>query len=304
MLYRMQDHAGITQSTRNNMSGDIRVLVDSVACLPEEVVAHCRIGVIRVRLAANGRTYCDTSESLPPAEVRILQETPTIDTTPWPPEHYAGAYCEAGTASSILLHVVAFSQFTSTISLARAGAALAQEATPGLRVEVFDSASTGMAQGLIAKAAAEAACAERDIDEVIRAAALTRSRVRTLFALDSLRYVARTGRVGGLTTWATSMLRVLPLVGLAQGKERPLGLVRSKAAALRRLIEVVERETTDDAVLHIGVVECGWREQAEEFSRLAKERLGAAECLIAEASPATQVVAGPGMLSVAYYAEE
>ena len=202
------------------MSSDIRILVDSVACLPEEVVTHYRIGVIPVRIGADGRSYCDTSESLSPDTVRMLQQSPTIDTTPWPPQHYSRAYCAAGKSASTLLHVAAFSQFTSTISLARAGAAMAQEANPGLRVEVFDSASTGLAQGFIAKAAATAIGADRETDEVIHAAELTRSRVRTLFALDSLRYVARTGRVGGLAAWATSLLHMVPLVGLAQGKER------------------------------------------------------------------------------------
>jgi DegV family protein with EDD domain len=285
------------------MSNHIRIMVDSVACLPEEVVTRYRIGVIPVRIGDNGGSYRDTSESLPPDKVRMLQESQTVDTTPWPPEHYARAYCAAGESANTLLHVAAFSQFTSTISLARAGAAMAQEANPMLRVEVFDSASTGLAQGFIAKAAAAAIHADSDIHEVIHAAELTRSRVRTLFALDSLRYVARTGRVGALTTWTASLLHVVPLVGLVQGKERPLGLVRSRSAAIRRLLEVIEREMTGDSVLHLGVVRSGWREEAEELRRLAAERLDPAECLLVEASPATQVVAGPGMLSVAYYAE-
>jgi len=297
------DSARIALAARCRMKSDTRIMVDSVACLPEAVAEEHGITVIPVRIAVAGTTYCDTFESLSSTQIRSLQESPTIDTTPWPPEHYARCYQSAGASAKNVLHVVASSQFTSTISLARAGAAMAEEWTPGLRVEVIDSATTGIAQGFVARAAAAGAAADAAFGDVRVAAERMRSQVRSLFALDNLRYVARTGRVKGLTAWATSLLRVRPLVGLDQGRERPLGLARSTSIAMERLLLMIEREAGGGSALHIGVVRSGWPDEAEEFRRQATERLGPGECLIAEASPVTQVVAGPGMLDIAYYVD-
>jgi len=70
----------------------VRVLVDSVACLPPDLAGKNGIAVISVRIAAGGTTYRDTPEDLPPELVSQLQESGRIDTTPWPPEHYCERY--------------------------------------------------------------------------------------------------------------------------------------------------------------------------------------------------------------------
>ena len=133
----------------------VRIVTDSVACLPRPLVQSYGLHVIPVRVTAAGVVYRDTDDELDPQRIRALQQTSAIDTTPWPPDVYCREYLEAGRSASVLIHIVAFSQFTSTISLARAGAVMAQEARPGLRVEVFDSATTGIAQGFVALAAAQ-----------------------------------------------------------------------------------------------------------------------------------------------------
>jgi fatty acid-binding protein DegV len=53
-----------------------------------------------------------------------------------------------------VVHVVGASHLTSTISLAKTGARMAEEAIPGLKVELFDSGTFTTAQGFMALAAA------------------------------------------------------------------------------------------------------------------------------------------------------
>ena len=171
----------------------VAVVTDSVACLPQELVDEHDIHIIPVRLTIEGKVYRDTNEDLPPEVVHEFQKLSQIDTTPWPPEFYFQQYKKLSQKVDSIVHVVCFSQFTATISLARAGARMAQEAIPHLRVEVFDSATATMAQGFVALAAARVAVKGKDIDEVVEAANAVKSKVNSIFAFDTLSHLTRTG---------------------------------------------------------------------------------------------------------------
>lgn len=282
----------------------VAVVTDSVACLPQKVINEYGIHIIPVRITVGGKLYRDTDEDLPLELVHEFQSIPKLDTTPWPPEFYFQAYKELSQKANNIVHIVCFSQFTSTISLAKTGAEMAQEAIPQLKVEVLDSATATMAQGFIALAAARAAAGGKDIDGVIEAASTVKSKVNSIFALDTLRYLARTGRINKLAAWASSLLNVKPIVGLSQGKEHPLALARSKSQSIKSLIKLMHESVSSAEPLHVAVMEVERPQEAEELSSVIKEQFQPAEFYLVQFSPVMQVVAGSGLLGVAFYCGE
>jgi len=282
----------------------VAVVTDSVACLPQKVINEYGIHIIPVRITVGGKLYRDTDEDLPLELVHEFQSIPKLDTTPWPPEFYAQAYKELSHKANNIVHIVCFSQFTSTISLAKTGAEMAQEAIPELKVEVLDSATATMAQGFIALAAARAATGGKDIDEVIEAASTVKSKVNSIFALDTLRYLARTGRINKLAAWASSLLNVKPIVGLSQGKEHPLALARSKSQSIKSLIKLMHESVSSAEPLHVAIMEVERPQEAEELSSIIREQFQPAEFYLVQFSPVMQVVAGSGLLGVAFYCGE
>jgi DegV family protein with EDD domain len=267
------------------------------------MVEELDIHVIPVRVTVDGVEYRDVAKDISVADVRRLQEADRIDTTPWSPESYCDHYLHASEGTDSLVHVVAFSSFTSTMSLARAGASMAMQKAQGLRVEVIDSGSTLMAQGFVALAGARVATTGGTMEEVVSVSVATRDAVRTVVSLASLRYVARTGRVPRLTSWANTLLNVKPVVGLAKGKEEPLGLVRSRSQELRTLVDKV-RGLVDrrDGLLHLAVMDTARWENGEELLQRLNDELHPVESFHAALSPVSQVVSGPGLLGVAFYA--
>jgi len=279
------------------------VLTDSVACLPASLVQELSIQVIPVRLTVEGTVYRDMTQELPDMEVHRLQEIGGIDTTPWSPEHYCEQYLHAAGSSDSLLHVVAFSSFTSTMSLALAGAAMARERLPHLHIEVVDSGSTLMAQGFVALAAARAAATGSSLEDVVSAAVGARDVVRMVVSLGSLRYVARTGRVPRLASWASTLLNVKPVVGLAQGREEPLGLVRSRSQEMATLVKKVSRLVQGSGAVRLAVMDTGRWDDGEELLARLRGELSFDESFHAPLSPVSEIVSGPGLLGVAFHAE-
>ncbi len=282
----------------------VAVAVDSVASLPPELVDKYGIHIIPVRVTVAGRVYQDTDEDLPVELVHRFQKLPQIDTTPWPPEFYFQEYKKLSREADNIVHVVCFSQFTAMISLARAGAMLAQEAIPHLKVEVLDSATVAMAQGFIALAAARAAAEGKSMSEVIEAANAVKSKIDSIFTFDTLSYLARTGRINILASWASSLLKVKPVIRLCHGKVYPVALARSKQKEREKIINRLGEHIKDGEEQHVAVMEAGHPAEAGEMADIIEERFRPAELYITSFTPVMQAVAGPSVLGIAFYGGE
>lgn len=279
----------------------VAIVTDSVACLPDAVARAHGMYRLPVKLSVNGCSYEDTERDLTPALVDAFRGAVTIDTTPWPPEHYSRFYAQLALRHDEILHIVAFSTFTSTMSLAQEGARLASSSRPGLRVEIVDSGTTGMAQGFVALAAARAALSGASLEDCRNAAHAMTGHVQSLFALESLRHVTRTGRATRLAGWASSVLRVTPVVRLVGGREEPVFLARSTSQAIRRMAALVATSGADAAPLHAAVMESEPGQDGCMLADLLHERVRCIQCLVTPFTPVMRIVAGPGVVGVAFY---
>jgi len=280
----------------------VGVVTDSVACLPPDVAQETGIHCLPVRITVGGTTYADTDQQLPASLVCTLRNLPHIDTTPWPPEHYARFYCSLSHRHSSILHVAPFSRFTSTMSLAMEGARLASISHPDLDIAIVDSQTTGMAQAFVALAAAHAALSGASLSDCHDAAQDMVARVTSLFTLASLDHLARTGRVSRLAAWAGSRLRVTPVVRLAAGHERPFVLARSRLQAIRRMADEVTATAAGRSV-HAAVMQSDPDGEAETILRLLTRSSRLVESHIVTFTPVMRVVSGPGVVGVAFYCD-
>ena len=103
------------------------------------------------------------------------------------------------------------------------------------QVEVIDSQTVAMAEGLIVIAAAKAAKAGANLDEVVKLTRNNISRVEIRMAFDTLEYLKRGGRIGRAGALLGSILRVNPVLGIKDGEIYPFSRERSRAKAIEYL---------------------------------------------------------------------
>lgn len=279
----------------------VAVVTDSGAHLSQELADKYGIYVIPVRITVEGKVYQDTNEDLPPEVVHRFQKLAQIDTTPWPPTVYCEAYKKVGQKANKVVHVAGASQFTSTISLAKTGAKMAEEAMPGLQVEVFDAEVFAMAQGFIALAAARAAAKGNDMSEVIEAASNMKAGVKQFFVLNTFGYLKRTGRVDKLVEWSSSMLRARPMVNFSPGRVEPVSLLRTKSQIVKNLIKVMQDHVDNTQPLHVAVTYSEQSKEAEELTEAIAEQFQPAELYHMPFNLVGQAVGGPGILGITFY---
>ena len=173
---------------------------------------------------------------------------------------------------------------------------LVQEGVDPARVEVIDSHRACGGLGMMLLAGAAAARAGGDVAAVSERVAAARDSVQMWFAVDTLEYLRRGGRIGGAQAWLGSALKIKPILTL-DGEITPIERVRTSQRAYTRMTEFLEE-------LHAGGREA-WVVQhiqaPDEAAGLtdAGRKIFATEPLfVSEVGPVIGAHVGPGLLGV------
>jgi DegV family protein with EDD domain len=162
------------------------------------------------------------------------------------------------------------------------------------RVHVVDSQSACGGEGLMLLAAAAAARAGGGADEVIERARDTRARLKLWFAIDTLEYLRRGGRIGGAEAWLGTALKIKPILSVEYEIE-PIERVRTGRRAFERMVDVLrschEQGSDGWVVQYIQATE-----QAEQLRARGREIFGAEPVIMSELGPVIGTHVGPGLL--------
>ena len=283
--------------------GRVGIVTDSTACLPVELASQHQIEVVSLHLAFGDQIYQDgmTADASEFYETLRTARRPPSTAAP-PPGVYAEAILRAGKDAEAVLCLTVSRQFSAMYDAAIQGATLAREQATGLDVRVLDSGAAAMAQGFVVLEAARAAREGATIDQVIERAQALMPRVQLLIALDTLTYLARSGRVPRLIVWAASPLQVKPIVQYQRGSYRPVAIVRTMRRTVERLLQGLEKRAAG-GVLHVCVHHTNVPQEAEALAERVRAHLQPKELLIAEFTQVMGVHTGPGLLGFAFYTE-
>jgi DegV family protein with EDD domain len=108
------------------------------------------------------------------------------------------------------------------------------------RIEVIDSLLTSLSLGLIVILAAKMAKNGATLKEISAAIKSKLPYTNTIMAFDTLKYLAKGGRVGKAQGLLGSLLAVKPVLTLKEGEVSPLTRLRSMAAASDYLYDHIE----------------------------------------------------------------
>jgi DegV family protein with EDD domain len=173
---------------------------------------------------------------------------------------------------------------------------LVAEGKGGERIHLFDSRSACGGMGLPVVAAAAAAASGADAAGAIARAERAREELKMWFAIDTLEYLRRGGRIGGARAWIGSALKIKPILTLEE-EITPVERVRTRARSIERLRDYARQrhESGLDAwvVQHI--------QDPETAGALAddcREIFGCEPAFISEIGPVIGAHVGPGLLGV------
>ena len=162
------------------------------------------------------------------------------------------------------------------------------------RVHVLDSATGCGGQGLVLLAAAAAARSGADGAAVVARAKEARSRLKMWFAVDTLEYLRRGGRIGSAQAWLGTALKIKPILAL-ESEITPFERVRTSRRAFERMVDLMRRRCADGAegwaIQHIQAPR-----EAEALAERGREIFGHEPAFVSEIGPVIGTHVGPGLL--------
>ena len=164
------------------------------------------------------------------------------------------------------------------------------------RIVVLDSATACAGLGMMAIAANSAARAGASAAEAAEAASALRRELKVWFAVDTLEFLRRGGRVGGAQAWLGSTLKIKPILSI-ESEILPIERVRTSGRAFEHLVDYLQarRDGGCDAffVQHIDA-----DEQAQRLVDRGREIYGTDPEFVSEIGPVIGAHVGPGLLGV------
>ena len=282
----------------------VAIVTDTTACIPREEVNRYQIEVVPVQLIFENKTYWDGIDITPDEFYTLLRQAEKAPTTSSSsPAPYLEAYRKASQRASNILCLTEPAKFSAMFDAAKVAREMARNILRGIKIEVRECTTAAAGQGLVALAAARTADQNKTLAEVMATAEKTMSRMNLFATLDSLRYLAKSGRVPQAAALVNSVLNIKPIFTLNHSDPQTVALPRTTRGAINRMLKLIEK-TAGGKVLHAAVMHADARDKAEELKRRIAARFQCQEIFITEFTPVMGVHTGPGLFGVAFYSEE
>ena len=185
---------------------------------------------------------------------------------------------------------------SGTVEAARQAAADLSARKPQRRIEVVDTHSACGMIGLIALAGAAAARAGGDIDAVTARVQQAVDVAKIWFAVDTLEFLRRGGRIGTAQAWLGGALKIKPILTV-DGEITPIERVRTSGRAFERMVDFL-RARHDDGCDAWVVQHIQAPEQAAALVERGRSIFGSEPAFVSEIGPVIGTHVGPGLLGV------
>ena len=273
----------------------VALVTDSTADLPADIVRRAGISVVPLTVSLDGKSYLDGVEIGPDEFYTLLARSREAPTTSQPPPHkFAQVYQHLLAEHEQVLSIHISERLSGTLASAQQAAA----EVGGGRVTVVDSEGASMALGIVVLVAAQVAAGGGGALEVLEAVAKVIAARRTLFAVGTLEYLRRGGRIGRAGALLGSVLQIKPVLTLVKGEVAPLERVRTSDRAVTRIIELaLDVDAGQGLRAIVGHAAC------EDVGRRIAAALepAAGKVLVQPLGPVIGAHAGPGTAGVACY---
>ena len=198
-------------------------------------------------------------------------------------------------AGSDVVSIHISSGISGTVESARqARQRLIDDGQGGDRVHVVDSRSACGGQGMLAIAAARAAASGADGEGAAAAAQEARDALRMWFAIDTLEYLRKGGRIGAAQAFLGSALQIKPILTLEE-EITPIERVRTRRRAFERMVDFA-RERHDDGADAWVVQHIRDAESARRLVDEGRQIFGREPLFVSEIGPVIGAHVGPGLL--------
>lgn len=170
---------------------------------------------------------------------------------------------------------------------------------PGAKIYCIDSLNACGGEGILAIRAAQLRDAGKSVDEINREVEAVRNNVNQFVTVHNLNALKQAGRVTGSSAFFGNLLGVKPIIiSDTVGNNVPIKKVKGRINSIEEIVNLTAEgiENPEDQVVYIFHSDC--LDEAEEVSRLIKEKINCKDTYIGYIGPIIGASIGADALAI------
>ncbi|MDR3650443.1 MAG: DegV family protein [Acidimicrobiales bacterium] len=273
----------------------IQVVTDSACDLMPATTEERDVRVVPLTIRFGAEELVDRAELSSKEFWDRVITGPDMPATSAPsPGAFEQAFLEARDAGSTgVLCATISSGLSATFQSARTAA---DAVADRIAVQVVDTQSVTMGQGLLVLAAADMAADGAGLDDMAAALEDMKGRTHVYGVVDSLDYLKRGGRIGGAAHLVGSLLSIKPVIEVRDGVVE----VESKQRTRSRSLQYLANKALEAGPLDRLGIANGVAPDFEEVLELVRRARPEHELVTSDLGPVVGSHAGPGSVGVCF----
>lgn len=284
-------------------SRKVKVVVDSTAYIPKEMLNENDISVVSLNVLLDGESYrevdleneffykkMDASNEIPKSSQPSIEEMKNV-------------FLNIAKDGYDIVGIFISSKMSGTYSTAHLVRDMVLEEYPNTNIELIDSKSNCMQMGFSAVQAARAAKKGESIEKVVEEAKKVINSSRFLFVPETLKYLKKGGRIGSASALLGTILQIRPILTVENGETSVYDKVRTKKKAVEVILKKVLDDMTERGLGEVIVHHINCEEEGLNLARRLEEELKI-PVKIQSIGATIGLHVGPGSIGVAYYTKK
>lgn len=273
----------------------IKLLVDGGCDLPENILEKYNIELVGLNVSFNDESYIAGVEIDNETFYKKMSESKELPKTSCPsPDRFLEAY----KGDEDVLIITVSSLLSGTYSSAKLAKDMYEDKNSNKKIEVLDSMSGSIGQGLLAIKAAELINEGKNLDEIVSILEKLKNDVIFYGTLETLENAIKGGRINPLAGKLINALNFKAIIQVTEGVVKPIDKARGVNNSLKKVLEYVEFniKNVDEKILVIAHAHC--EDKASKIKESLEIKYKFKDIIIAEIGPVMGTYTSQGAILI------
>ena len=276
----------------------IRIITDTTAVLPPDIASRYNITIIPQIINFGEETFYEGIDIDIKTFMDKLQNTTTLPKTAAPPpELFRKEFDKFDPSSDTIICFHPSAEVSGTVR----SASVAAMDYPQRDIRIIDTRLIASPLGTIVQLAAEWASQGISADTIVNRAQQLSRNARLYFLVDTLKYLAKGGRIGNASALVGGVLQIKPILTFLDGKVDVYEKARTHKKALARLKDIVLQQLPRSNLSYLSVMYTDKDHSSNTFANILMQELRYDQIPIRNMPPAIITHGGPGGMGVGFF---
>ena len=283
------------------------ITTESNTDLPESYLKEHQIGVIPHYYTVEEEMYGDDKQMEIKEFYEAMRAQKKVATMASNPAVILDTFNRYAQEGKDVLHISFSSALSGGCGNVMAGAAEVMEDHPEMNIQVVDTLSASLGEGIIIDAALTMQKEGKDAAEAAAALRELSTHLCVQFTVDDLNHLYRGGRLSRTTAIVGTLAGIKPILYINdEGKLVALSKARGRKKSIEALVTNMKERVGSfrDKQQFIGIVHGDCEADANLLAGMVKEQLGYTEFMIRPIGPSIGAHSGPGALGLIFLGDK